>query len=245
MGLKQIKDEDRIVFLRLFVESMLYSGFRKEKSKQAVEEEKIRMKILEPFPEKVLIKKPEESAMLLSLISRDNEEEDISDSKDEEEEEETKDEEDSDKSESVAKKKMKRKIPIHLTRHSRKPIRRLKPRPAPVQNPGVSGVSIVNKLLKDRSIQSIECPGPGKNLIIKSRNKINVTRIVLNESQINEVMVYFSQQARIPISGGILKAAVGDLIVSAVSSKFIGSRFIINRETPYSLIGGAKPLPRS
>ncbi len=46
----------------------------------------------------------------------------------------------------------------------------------------------------------------------------------------------FSQNARIPITNGILKAAVGDLIISAVISDFAGSRFVINKINPFNQI---------
>jgi hypothetical protein len=49
---------------------------------------------------------------------------------------------------------------------------------------------------------------------------------------VNNIINRFSQQAKIPLLGGILKAAVGDLLISAVTSEFVGSRFIISRLNP-------------
>lgn len=87
----------------------------------------------------------------------------------------------------------------------------------------------LENLLSDPLIQSIECPGPGKNILVRKFNKINLTKLVINQEEINEIINKFSQQAKIPLLGGILKAAVGDLIISAVTSEFVGSRFIISR----------------
>ena len=96
----------------------------------------------------------------------------------------------------------------------------------------------IDGLIKDKNIQMIECPGPGKNVLVKTRNKINLTKIILSEDDIKGIANYFSEEARIPMMSGILKAAVGDLIISAVISQYIGSRFIIIKRSPYSIIEG-------
>ena len=94
----------------------------------------------------------------------------------------------------------------------------------------------IDYLLRDREIQSIECPGPEKNLLVKKYNKVNATKIILSQEEITDILYSFALQARIPVVGGILKAAVGNLVVSAVISEFVGSRFIITKLTPYNLL---------
>jgi len=91
-------------------------------------------------------------------------------------------------------------------------------------------------LLKDKTVLLIECPGPGKNILVKRYNQKNITRIVLSQSEISKIINEFSEKARIPIIGGILKAAVDNLIISAVVSEYVGSRFVITKLTPYSII---------
>tara|TARA_Y100000310_G_scaffold288212_1_gene313665 strand:- start:10541 stop:11293 length:753 start_codon:yes stop_codon:yes gene_type:complete len=113
-------------------------------------------------------------------------------------------------------------------------LKEIKPEPKP--RPEGFALGKIEQLLKDNSVQSIECPGPQKNLLIKKLDKIKATRINLNQKEITEVLYSFAKQAKIPIVGGILKAAVGDMVISAVISEFVGSRFIINKITPYSLI---------
>lgn len=88
-------------------------------------------------------------------------------------------------------------------------------------------------LLNDKFIQSLECIGPGKNLLVRKYNKISLTKIILSQEEINEIVNSFSQEAKIPLAGGILKAAVGDFLISAVTSEHVGSRFIISRINPY------------
>lgn len=87
----------------------------------------------------------------------------------------------------------------------------------------------VDELLKDPFIQTIECIGPGKNILIKGYNKINLTKIILTQEEINNIISIFSKESKIPLVGGILKAAVGDLIISAIISEQAGSRFIISK----------------
>jgi hypothetical protein len=90
----------------------------------------------------------------------------------------------------------------------------------------------INELIKDPFVQSIECTGPGKNILVKKYNKINLTKWILSQEEIGNIINSFSEHSKIPLIGGILKAAVGDLIISAVESKHVGSRFIINRIEP-------------
>jgi hypothetical protein len=110
--------------------------------------------------------------------------------------------------------------------------------PVPEPEPQGFNLSKIDPLIKDNSIQLIECPGPGKNILIKRYNQINLTRITLDQTEISSIINAFSIQARIPMVGGILKAAVGNLIISAVISEFVGSRFIINKITPFSIAAG-------
>ncbi len=94
----------------------------------------------------------------------------------------------------------------------------------------------LQSLIQDPMVLSIECPGPEKNILVRTYKKLNITRFILTDSEIDKIINYFSEQARIPVIGGILKAAVENLIISAVKSDYVGSRFIINKMTPYSLI---------
>jgi hypothetical protein len=81
----------------------------------------------------------------------------------------------------------------------------------------------------------VECPEAGKNILVKVKNRINLTKLNLNEEEIKSVINYFSDSARIPVMGGILKASLGSITISAVISDS-GSRFIINKLNPYNLI---------
>jgi len=226
MGLKQIDKIGRIVFLSMFAEEMFRNFVKKYESKKKIEFEKVKDKILEPIPENVSVLKKKDSS--------DSEEKVV----------EVKPVKFAYHEEAE---KKKRKVPIHFTKGVDKSVP-LKTNFLAGKKQGIksanvqSGMQSINNLLRDKAIQFIECPGPGKNLVVKKNNRINVTKMVFGPVQIQEVIGYFSTQARIPVIQGILKAAVGDLIISAVSSKFVGSRFIITRNTPYSLIDRNKRI---
>lgn len=104
----------------------------------------------------------------------------------------------------------------------------------PEYKPKPTGFTLgkIEPILQDNLIQTIECPGPGKNVLVKKLDKINVTKITLSQDEINQIIIQFSNQSKIPLLGGILKAAVGNMLISAVTSDFAGSRFIINRINP-------------
>lgn len=97
----------------------------------------------------------------------------------------------------------------------------------PSQMPSEFSLGKLDPLLQDRAVTSIECPGPGKMLAIRSFGRPNLTKIFLDEREIREVIGTFSEIARIPIVAGLFKAAIGNLLITAVLSDFVGSRFII------------------
>jgi len=102
--------------------------------------------------------------------------------------------------------------------------------------PGEVDLAKLNAFLYDKEISIIECPGPGKIISVKKAGAHALTQITLAPEDINKIIQNFSEKARIPIMGGIFKASVGSLTITAVISEFVGSRFIIYKSTPYSLI---------
>jgi len=84
-------------------------------------------------------------------------------------------------------------------------------------------------LLNNPIILSIECPGPGKSLTINKGGFLQTIPLTLTEKEIGEVMENFSRKTRIPLLKGMFRAALGNLIVSAVISEFVGTRFHIEK----------------
>ena len=109
---------------------------------------------------------------------------------------------------------------------------------APAPQPLPQGFSLgkLDQIILDKTVTSIECPGPEKPILAKSLGRVTITRISLSEEEIKKVTNTFAEAARIPVIGGIFKAAVGNLVMTAVLSDYVGSRFIINKHTPYSIL---------
>jgi len=95
----------------------------------------------------------------------------------------------------------------------------------------------LNPFIRDPAIQMIECNGPDMNIIVKTPAK-KTTNIKLNEEEIDEVIKIFSEVTRIPASQGVFRVAVSNLILSAIISEVIGTKFIIKK------MRYPAPLPR-
>ncbi len=251
MGLKQIEPRNRIFFLKHFTTELMDNSVKEEKINKKIEVQKLKQKFVEPIypqektdkdifkgpifqPSKYIIK-PEKSLSKPQKIKELKKE---------------------DREPIIHRMKIPKKRAIHKLRkllrfpeksrmskaqkiqikiHPRvQALTSIKPQAQPI--PEGFSLGKLEQLIKDPSIQSIECSGPNKSIVIRRHNRLNTTRIVLNQSEITDVIDSFSVKAKIPIVGGILKAIVGNLIISAVISEFVGSRFIINKVTPYSLI---------
>jgi len=232
MGLKQIQENERIVFLMKFVGELVINSAKNERLKHIIRVEKLRRKFVEPQgldgfegAGGGFVFKPDgfEKSKFSKPLSE------------------------------IERKPVfhKTKLPRRITQQgsAQKMRKVLEPdltQPVPAQQTFGGGIvrgsdpvlEKIDHLIKDNSIQMIECAGPGKNILVKVRNKLNTTKIILGEEEIKKIINYFSNQAKIPVVGGILKAAVRDLVISAVVSDYVGSRFIINKKSPYSLIEG-------
>ena len=96
----------------------------------------------------------------------------------------------------------------------------------------------ITPLLQDRTISSIECPGPGRNLVIVRAGQRQFTKILLTGGEIKTFLEKVAERALIPLMEGIFRAAVDNFVVSAVVSGMVGSRFMVKKQTPYALLEG-------
>ena len=93
-----------------------------------------------------------------------------------------------------------------------------------------ANLSKIEGLVKDNSIVSIDCPGPGKFIILRNTlGRQVITKSVLMKEDIDSVLNYFSNETRIPRIGGIFKAIIGNLVITAIDSDVAGPRFIITK----------------
>lgn len=87
----------------------------------------------------------------------------------------------------------------------------------------------LNPLIKDPAVKIIECNGPDEHIVVRGTMGTKPTNIVLNKEEIESVIKKFSEISKIPAHEGIYKVVVGRLILSAIISEIIGSKFIIKK----------------
>jgi len=94
----------------------------------------------------------------------------------------------------------------------------------------------IDPLLQDKTISSIECPGPNQSIIIIRSGQKQFTKITLTPEEIKKTLEDIAKEAKIPLIEGVFRAQLNDFSVNAVISGLIGSRFILKKQTPYSLL---------
>lgn len=87
----------------------------------------------------------------------------------------------------------------------------------------------LNALVKDNFVRTIECTGPNQNIMVTGTMGRKPTAIKLSKEEIQEVLETFAMRAKIPLNKGVFKIAFGNLILSAIASEVIGSKFIIKK----------------
>ncbi|HRZ85228.1 MAG TPA: hypothetical protein P5277_00430 [Candidatus Paceibacterota bacterium] len=87
----------------------------------------------------------------------------------------------------------------------------------------------IQSLVNDKDVVSIECPGPGRFINVKKRGKRMITKLTLTSQDIDFIINKFSEQTNIPRIGGIFKAIVDNLIITAIDSDVVGPKFIITK----------------
>lgn len=87
----------------------------------------------------------------------------------------------------------------------------------------------LNPLIKDPAVKVIECNGPEEYILVGGTMGTKPTDIVLNKEDISHVINKFSEFSKIPVQEGVYKVVAGGLVLSAVVSEVIGSKFIIKK----------------
>lgn len=104
-------------------------------------------------------------------------------------------------------------------------LRYIKPTPTDIQ----IDLDKLNTLIKDPMVKSIECNGADENITVRGTMGVKKTNIILNKQDIDQIIKKFSETAKIPVHEGIFKVAAGRLILSAIISDVISSKFIIKK----------------
>jgi len=86
-------------------------------------------------------------------------------------------------------------------------------------------------LADDPNVQTIECEGPDKPIIVTGGMGRKPTATKLSDMEIEEVIKKFSEASKIPAEVGVFKVVVGRFIFSAIISEVVPSRFFIKKMT--------------
>jgi len=100
----------------------------------------------------------------------------------------------------------------------------------------------LNPLIYDKSVQTIECEGPDRPIIVSGRMGRKPTNISLPNEEIENIIQSFSEASKIPAETGVYKVVVGRFIFSAVISDVVPSRFMIRKMYAPNL--PQRPYPR-
>ena len=87
----------------------------------------------------------------------------------------------------------------------------------------------LNPLVKDPLVKVIECNGPGEKIVVIGLMGRKSTGIILSKEEIDDIITLFSEATRIPVFEGVFRVVFGKLILAAVVSKVINSKFIITK----------------
>jgi len=97
------------------------------------------------------------------------------------------------------------------------------------QTPKVTIMDRLNRIFSDPGVQVLNCPGPDKNITITRSGMMQTSPFSFNEKEIKEFMNELSEKTRIPLIPGIIKVIFQNLIITAVVSEFVGTKFIAER----------------
>lgn len=100
-------------------------------------------------------------------------------------------------------------------------------RPAPSAN------EQLNRLIQDPSINEIELTDVDNPLLIKRSGMTQKTQVKLSIEDAYDLIAEFSQKTKIPVINGTIKAALNNLIITAVISESLGPRFIIQKKRQF------------
>lgn len=104
----------------------------------------------------------------------------------------------------------------------------LKPLPSSPSEKIEIDLGKLTPLLKDPAVKIIE-GSPDERVKVMGSMGTRVTDIFLSKEEIDGIINKFSEVSKIPAIEGIYRVVVGNLILSAIISEVIGSRFVIKK----------------
>lgn len=87
----------------------------------------------------------------------------------------------------------------------------------------------LNPYINDPNVQSIESEGPNEKVYVNGSMGRKPTNVSLTKEEIDSIIDSFSKSAKIPKIEGLFKVVTNNLMLSAMISDEIGSRFVIKK----------------
>jgi hypothetical protein len=101
-------------------------------------------------------------------------------------------------------------------------------KPSLTENKTLTDWEKLNPLIRDNAVRTIEV-NPDQKVRVSGSMGERTTSIILNSEEVNEIINKFAYVSRIPVSEGVYKVVVENLIFFAVISNVVGSRFVIQK----------------
>lgn len=108
--------------------------------------------------------------------------------------------------------------------------------------PTIPVLDRITKIFMDPSVQVLNCPGSDKKILIARMGLVQATQISFSEQEIKELMAELSTRTRIPFKSGLVKLIYQNLIITAVISEFVGTKFVVERRQQVIHVPPRMPL---
>lgn len=102
-------------------------------------------------------------------------------------------------------------------------------RPTVSENPVEIDLGKLNPFLADPHVKTIETEGPDSMINVTGSMGKKPIGIKYTKEEIDSVIDKFSKEAKIPKTEGLFKVSYGNLILIAMISESLGSRFVIKK----------------
>lgn len=99
----------------------------------------------------------------------------------------------------------------------------------PPQQPLNIDLGKLNPFLQDPNVKEIETEGEDETVTVKGKMGKKPTNIKLSKEEIDEILDKFSKESKIPKTEGLFKVTLGNIVLTAMVSNTISSRFIIKK----------------
>lgn len=99
----------------------------------------------------------------------------------------------------------------------------------PIQQTIPAGYGKLTALINDPTISHISCKGPETQIVVIRRGRDQPVNVVLSQEELDSLLKFVSERARIPLVEGIFKVDVDNMLFFAVIEKGRGTTLMIKK----------------